>query len=215
MPKLDPAILDILKRMAEGVVAVVGPHCEVVVYDFDDLEHAVVAVTGNVTGRKPGAPVPDLLFTSEALHQDIPDKLNYRTRLGSRNLQSSLIWIRNDVDDPVGAIGVNIDYTDLLQARDLIDKVATSTQHVADLVVSDTFAKDLDDLIGISIVEFLRQEDIPDVETMGQEDKLRLIQAVEERGLFKIRGAVNQVADLLNVSRATIYNYRSTVKNDE
>ena len=47
---------------------------------------------------------------------------------------------------------------------------------------------------------------------MGYKDKLRLIQALEERGLFDIRGAVNRVADLLDVSRATIYNYRSSPK---
>ena len=56
MPKLSPSLTDILQRMAEAVVAVVGPHCEMVIYDFDDLEHAVVAVAGNVTGRRPGDP---------------------------------------------------------------------------------------------------------------------------------------------------------------
>ncbi len=215
MSKLTPWVLDILKRMAESIVALVGPHCEIVIYDFDDLEHAAVAVAGNITGRKPGAPVPDLLFTSEVLNQDTSDRLNYRTKMGSRDLQSSLIWIRNDSNEPIGAIGVNIDYTDLLQARDLLDRVAASTRNVTDLVISETFAKDLDDLIAISVTEFLHQGDIPNVESMRQDDKLRLIQEVEARGLFKIRGAVNQVADLLNVSRATIYNYRSTLKNDE
>ena len=72
-----------------------------------------------------------------------------------------------------------------------------------------------DDLIDISVAEFLRQRNMPGVEAMSQEDKLCLIRVVEEQGLFKIRGAVNRVADLLNVSRATIYNYRSSLKNDE
>jgi len=53
-------LLDILKHLAEGIVAVVGPHCEVVVHDFSDLEHSAVVVAGNVSGREPGAPVPDL-----------------------------------------------------------------------------------------------------------------------------------------------------------
>jgi predicted transcriptional regulator YheO len=194
---------------------VVGPHCEVVVYDFDDLEHAVVAVVGNVTGRKVGAPVPDLLFTSDALNRDTPDQLNYRTKIGSRELQSSLIWLRDQTGRPLGAVGINIDYGDLIHIRDLIDKLATSTRNVGDMIVSDTFAKDLDDLIHISVQEYLHREQIPDVETMSYEEKLCLIQEVESRGLFKIRGAVNQVADLLNVSRATVYNYRSNLKQDE
>jgi predicted transcriptional regulator YheO len=50
---------------------------------------------------------------------------------------------------------------------------------------------------------------------MNYDDKLRLIQALEARGLFRIRGAVSRVADLLSVSRASVYNYRSSLKNDD
>ena len=212
MPKLSPSLTDILQRMAEAVVAVVGPHCEMVIYDFDDLEHAVVAVVGNVTGRRPGAPVPDLLFTTEALNRGTPDRLNYRTKLGDRNLQSALVWIRNRTGTPIGAIGINIDYTDLLQARDLLERLADSTRVVVDAGITDTFARDMDDLIDLSVADFLHQENIPGVDQMSSDDKLRLIYSLEERGLFKVRGAVNRVADLLNVSRATVYNYRATIK---
>lgn len=215
MAKLTPWMIDILRRMAEGMVALVGPHCEIVVYDFEDLEHAVVAVAGNVTGRRPGAPVPDLLFTAEALDRATPDRLNYRTRLGPRELQSSLIWIHDESGEPIGAVGINIDHTDLLQARDLLDKLAVSTRAVADLSVGDTFARDLDELIDRAIAEFLRQEKLTSLEDLTYDDKLRLMQEVEQRGLFKIRGAVNRVADHLNVSRATIYNYRANLKTEE
>ncbi|NJL27059.1 MAG: hypothetical protein HC897_03830 [Thermoanaerobaculia bacterium] len=52
---LDPWLVDILRRLAEGIVAVIGPFCEVVVHDFGDLEHSVVVIAGDVTGRRPGA----------------------------------------------------------------------------------------------------------------------------------------------------------------
>jgi predicted transcriptional regulator YheO len=215
MSPLDqPWFLDTLKRLAEGIVAIVGPHCEVVVHDFGDPEHSVVLIAGNVTGRTVGAPVPDLSFISGELGPDTPDQLNYRARIGSHHLQSSTIWIRDTDGTPIGAVCINVDYSDLIHARDLLDKLATSTRHVSDLVVTDTFAKDVGDLIELSISEFLRQEGIEGVEALGNKDKLRLIQELERRGLFDIRGAVNRVADLLDVSRATIYNYRSNLKNE-
>jgi len=68
-------------------------------------------------------------------------------------------------------------------------------------------------LIGQALANFLQQEGIASVEAMSYDDKLRLIQRVEARGLFQIRGAVNRVADLLSVSRASIYNYRASLKN--
>lgn len=213
MSHLDqPWFLDTLKRLAEGIVAVVGPHCEVVVHDFSDPEHSVVLIAGNVTGRRVGAPVPDLSFISGELGRDTPDQLNYRARIGSHHLQSSTIWIRDTDGTPIGAVCINVDYSDLTHARDLLDKLATSTRNVSDLVVTDTFAKDVGDLIELSISEFLRKEAVQNVEMMGYEDKLCLIQSLEERGLFRIRGAVSRVADMLDVSRASIYNYRSSLK---
>lgn len=215
MSRLDqPWFRDVLERLAEGIVAVVGPHCEVVVHDFSDPEHSVVKVAGNVTGRRVGAPVPDLSFISGELDRYTPDQLNYRARIGAHHLQSSTIWIPGDDGTPIGAVCINVDYQDLIHARQLLNKLATSTQNVSDLVVTDTFAKDVDDLIGLSISEFLRQEGIRDIEALGSRKKLRLIQVLEERGLFQIRGAVNRVAGLLDVSRATIYNYRSNLKNE-
>jgi len=213
-PLEQPWFLNILERLAEGIVAVVGPHCEVVVHDFSDLEHSVIMVAGNVTGRRPGAPVPDLSFISGELGRDTPGQLNYRARIGSHHLQSSTIWIRDTDGIPIGAVCINVDYSALLQARDLLDKLATSTKIVSDLVVNDTFAKDVDELIDLSIADFLRNARIHSIGKMAYEDKLRLIKVLEERGLFRIRGTVNRLADLLDISRASIYNYRSSLKNE-
>jgi predicted transcriptional regulator YheO len=215
MSNLDPSILEILKRVAEGVVAVVGPHCEVVVHDFGDLEHSVVAIAGNVTGRKPGAPVPDLSFTTGELDCDTPDPLNYHSKIGPRSLQSSTIFIRDADSRPVGAVCINVDYSEHLQVRDLLEKLTTPVRESAELVVSDTFAKDIDELIELAVANFLHQEAIAGVDTMTHDEKLRLIELVEARGLFQIRGAVNRMADILNVSRASIYNYRATLKNGD
>lgn len=215
MSNLETQLLDLLKRLADGLVAVIGSHCEVVVHDFSDLEHSVVAIAGNVTGRRPGAPVPDLSFTAGELSGKTPDQINYHSRIGPRHLQSSTIFIRDEQNCPIGAICINVDYSELLQARDLLDKLTAPIRDSSELVVSDTFARDIDELIELSVANFLHEAEIPNVETMKHEDKLRLIQAVEARGLFQIRGAVNRLADLLNVSRASIYNYRASLKNGE
>ena len=141
MSKLDPQLLNLLTRLAKGIAAVVGPHCEVVVHDFSDLEHSVMAIAGNVTGRKPGAPVPDLSFTAGELGHATADQINYHSRLGPRNLQSSTILIRDDDNCPIGAVCINVDYSELLQVRDLLDKLTIPIRDSSDLIVSDTFAE--------------------------------------------------------------------------
>jgi len=199
---------ELFERLATGIVAVVGPHCEVIVHDFSDLEHSVVVAAGNVTGRKEGAPVPDLAFVSEGADPDAPDQLNYRTRLGTHDLQSSTIWLRDTTGCLIGAVCINIDYSGLVQASDLLNSLVACARAESDRVVTDTFAKDVGDLIRLSVHSFLQREGYSDVESMPYEAKIRLIQALEDRGLFQMRGAVNEVANQLGVTRATVYNYR-------
>ncbi len=201
--------LDLLERLAEGIVAVVGQHCEVVVHDFSNLEHSAVIVKGNVSGRGPGAPVPDIEFISSGLQADASDELNYRIKIGSRELQSSTIWIRDNDGIPVGAVCINLDFFELNQAYNVLDRLTAQTRKEPELTVEDTWAKDVDDLIKLSVVAYIRQAGIPNVEAMTHKNKLQLIEKVEERGLFKIRGAASRLAEILNVSRASIYNYRS------
>ncbi|OEU67397.1 MAG: hypothetical protein BBJ57_12585 [Desulfobacterales bacterium PC51MH44] len=207
-------LLDILKRLAEGIVAVVGPHCEVVVHDFSDLEHSAVVVAGNVSGREPGAPVPDLDFISTELDSDTPDQLNYRIEIDSRELQSSTIWVRDADGKTIGAVCVNVDYSGLLQARTLLEDLTAPARELPSLVVRDTLAKNLEDLIELSVSAFLRRNDIPRIEMMTQEDKRRLMAVIEKHGLFQLRGAAQRLADMLNVSRASIYNYRASNRDD-
>jgi predicted transcriptional regulator YheO len=205
-------LLNLLERMAEGIVAVVGPHCEVVIHDFSNLEHSAKVIIGEVSGRKPGAPVPDLEFVSNELDENTPDQLNYRIKVGSKELQSSTIWIKDDHGTPVGAICINIDYAELNQASKILDRFIAPIKKTPDLVVQDTWARDLDELINLSVTTHLRQKDIPQIEDLTQDEKLNLIEVVEKQGLFKIRGAAKRLAEILNVTRASIYNYRASVK---
>jgi len=205
-------LLDLLERLAEGIVAVVGPHCEVVVHDFSNLEHSAVIVIGNVSGRGPGAPVPDIDFISNGLNIESPDELNYRVKIGSRDLQSSTVWIRDNEDNPIGAICINLDFFELNQAYNILNRLTAPTRKAPQLTIEDTWAKDMDDLIKLSVTSYLRKENIQSIDDMNLDEKILLIEMVEKRGLFKLRGAASRLAELLNVSRASIYNYRTSVK---
>ncbi len=200
-------LFEFLGRLAKGIVEVIGPHCEVVIHDFRDLEHSVVAIEGDLTGRKPGAPIPDLSWTSEELEEIEEDMLNYcTTAKNGRAFQSSTVWIRDRRGKVVGAVCVNIDYAPLLQAREILDRICFSTMREGDLV-EETFARDIDELVSIALTRFLRQER-KSVDELSLDDKRRLVQALDQQGLFRVRGTADSLAVLLGVSRATIYNYR-------
>ena len=202
-------LLDLLDRLAKGIVAVMGPYCEVVVHDFSDLEHSAVVVAGNVSGRAPGAPVPDLDFISSELSADTPDQYNYRIKIDGRDMQSSTMWIRDEAGVPIGAVCINYEYSPLLNAYRLLETITQPVRETPDLVVQDTWAKDSDELIDRSVTTFLRQEGVEGIRDLDKDGKLRLIHFLEERRLFRLRGSAQHIADILQVSRASVYNYRA------
>ena len=48
---------------------------------------------------------------------------------------------------------------------------------------------------------------------MKKEDKLTVVRKAEEKGAFLIKGAINQIAQAISVSRYTIYNYLEELKS--
>src|SRR5581483_5756096 len=57
-----PQVFELLDRVARAIVATVGMQCEVVVHDLRNPDHTLIAISGNLTGRMVGAPVPDTEF---------------------------------------------------------------------------------------------------------------------------------------------------------
>jgi predicted transcriptional regulator YheO len=75
-----------------------------------------------------------------------------------------------------------------------------------ELTVQDTWAKDIDDLISLSVSAHLRDNKIASAEEMTQDDRLQLITTFEKCGLINLRGAASHLAGILNLSRVSIYN---------
>ena len=48
---------------------------------------------------------------------------------------------------------------------------------------------------------------------LSREDKQRAVRMLEERGAFRLRKAVENVADAMGVSRFTIYNYLNAAED--
>jgi hypothetical protein len=51
-----------------------------------------------------------------------------------------------------------------------------------------------------------------DLTDLNREEKQQVVRALNDRGAFALRGAVEEVADLMGVSRITIYNYLNAAR---
>ena len=198
-----PAVLAFLARVAEAIVATVGPDCEVVVHDLRNPDHSVVAISGHLTGRRIGAPVPDPeLLPGEVDRFTQDDLRRHGSTARGRELLASTVWIRNPVGHIIGAVCINLDVAGLRTARDLINRHLG--QDDARARPLPTFASSIPEFTRLAVGAVLGTGRSERHRPRGA-DRIELVRRLDAEGVFALRGAANAVAAELGISRASLY----------
>jgi predicted transcriptional regulator YheO len=196
-----------------------GKKCEVVIQDFSDPQHSIVVIeNGHVTRRKIGDPITDLALSfwkKDGYENKKTDRIvNYKTKTkDGKILKSSTVFIRNNQKKLIGCICINYDITVDLMFHKAMDEFCTTVD--LDKGRSEksieTFTSDVKEVLKNIIQEAIGKIGKP-VSLMQKEDNLMVTKIAEEKGAFLIKGAINQLAKEINVSRFTIYNYLEEIK---
>ncbi len=204
-------ILRALTPVVDGIAATFGPVCEVVLHDYRRPDRSVVAVAGSVTGRTVGGAMSEIGMRVLARGDDAADELNYVTRTGAgRLVKSSTMVLRDSTGSVFGALCVNVDVTEVDRARGLLAALAGAAGGAAEVPVT-TFGDDIDSVVDALLDDRLRHQG----QTWAGLDRARrltLFRGLDERGVFAVRRAIEQVAARLGISRASAYSYLSQAR---
>jgi predicted transcriptional regulator YheO len=202
------AIVAALTPVVDGLVATFGPVCEVVLHDYRNPEKSVVALAGSVTGRAVGGAMSEIGLRIVARGDGAGDELNYVTRTGTgRTVKSSTMVLRDSTGAVFGALCVNLDVTAASEAHALLGALAGIGGAPAELPVT-TFGDDIDSVVDV-ILDTHRHQPWGALDRAG---RLELFRSLDDRGVFAVRRAVEQVAARLGISRASAYNYLSQAR---
>ncbi len=196
---------ELLRRLAASICELFAPFCEVVIHDFSDIEHSIICIEGSISGRSVGGGPTDLLL-SRAKKGDTDDDLgSYLTSLpGGRLMKSSTVFLRDDQDAAYGAFCVNFDISPFLVFQhQLEDFLETEERESITEMLSDDIRETIQSMVAETVYE-LGTDGGP---FMSREDKIELIARLNSKGVFQVKKAVQILADLLGLSRATVYNY--------
>lgn len=202
---------------ADAVASMFGRDCEVAVHDLRNPTHSLVHLAnGHVTGRVIGSPIRDLILRVIPSLEEGENVLGgYRTVLdnGAR-LKSTTAVIRDDDGTPVVAFCINYDTNRLDKAMVAIGEltgVSDAGAEQADLQVP------FDDAAGIleTLVENVIREFDVDPARLTKDERLQIVEFLEAKGAFRLKGAVALVAGRLGVSEPTVYRYINQVQEKE
>lgn len=189
--------------LADGVAETFHPFCEVVLHDLSDLSQSLVYIAGNLTNRELGGTATDLVLKQlKKYGDDVEDIIGYEgTSVDGKIYKSSTIFIR-DKGKVIGCYCINLETTYFQLAINMLEKLCAFKDESPKEHFTTSIKKTFETITEEAIAAVGKP-----LSVMSKEDKMAIVGELEERGLFMVKGSVDDVASELNVSKFTIYNY--------
>lgn len=211
MKEKNKLIFEHAIRIADMTVDMFGPKCEVAVHDFSDLRRSLIHLAGSVTSRKIGSPITDLVLNELRKNpNEIEDIPTYRTQTkDGRILKSTTVFLRDEHNEIIGALCTNYDISLLMEFSGEIEQFIDFNKEKNP---SETFFSSVQDVTQDMVNQVLtRYKKAPSQMTMTE--KIDCVGELDRKGTFLIKGATEYVAQVLGVSKFTVYNYLNKVRS--
>ncbi|ADK79288.1 helix-turn-helix transcriptional regulator [Sediminispirochaeta smaragdinae] len=204
-----------------------GPDYEVVLHDVDDHINSIVAIAnGHVSHRSVGGPMTNfgLEVISEERYKKEDYKINYNgISKDQRILRSSTLFIKDEKDEIAGLLCINFDDRRYKALSENILKlchpdklVELNTSYDSSTIVDNAeerFYGSAAEEISSVLDKYLSENGIPS-DRLSQDDRLHVVDILNQKGIFMVKGAVKEAAKQLACSEPTIYRYINKVNNE-
>lgn len=219
--------------LVDFLAEALGPTAEVVLHDLRRQEHSIIAIrNGDLTGRR----AEDSTVTEFALRmarraeeRGSPYMANYFGQpTGEKILRSSTYFIRDETGSVVGILGINVDLTQLLAARETVDRLLGMAFPDPNRAAPPPLSRPISDpdpnpnpdagsdlaeprhdverMVYAVLDRVLSSCKAPPARLTARE-KREVVEDLNARGVFLLKGAVTEVARRLAVSEQTVYRY--------
>lgn len=206
--------------IADFLGEVLGSNTEIILHDLTNYEHSIVhIINGHISDRKIGDPITDLVLDFMITESKGNKKFicNYNSKtIGDKLLYSSTYFIRDDKNNIVGALCLNSDYYDVKKSLSFLTSLLPN--YVDDKIltlnnIKENLNSNPQKVTENKIDAILNQFDVIPTR-MTTEEKTEVITALNDCGIFNIRGSVQEVANKLHMSEPSIYRYIKKIKSN-
>jgi predicted transcriptional regulator YheO len=212
-------IFEKYKILCEFISKCFGENVEVILHDLKDIEHSGIAIYNNhVSGRTVGAPMTNfgLILLEKKKFEETDFVSNYKGLVGGKMIRSSTLFIRDDNNQLIGMVCVNVDITKFVtisKEMDLLSFYGVEQDVFEEKNIVADFPKSIKEMMDSSLSGYL--SDIGyDAARLTKEEKKNIIKECEKNGLFSLKGSISQVAETLKISEPTVYRYLNEIKNE-
>ncbi|MCL1863655.1 MAG: helix-turn-helix transcriptional regulator [Defluviitaleaceae bacterium] len=214
------SMTNVLTQVVNLIEQQFGSNCEIVLHDLSlPYDSTIIDIrNGHVTGRRVGDCGSNLGL--EVIRGTVKDgdKFNYfTTTRDGKILRSSSIYLKDEEQNVRYSVCVNMDITESLRFETYLHNqnrynigLESAGTNVEEFHASNIH--DLTENIFERGVSFIGKP----VEEMTKDDKMRLIEFLDKKGVFLITKAGEKICEALGITKYTFYNLLDMVrKNNE
>jgi len=186
------------KPVAEAISLLLSPHAEVIIHDFKTK--SIGAIFNNFSKRKVGD--ESLLDEMEKLRDQEVFPPYFKINWDGRKMKSVSALLKNKAGKAIGMLCINLDISKWEEMHHFILSLMASKVEQPDVL----FKSDWREKINAYVTTYLKQHGLC-LESLDRAEKRKLLLKLWEEGAFATKNAASYVADVLQISRATVYNY--------
>ena len=229
MPNIPNALLQQYVKLTEFLGVALGPDYEVALHDLTDKNRSIIAIANShISGREIGAPLTNVALSilMDKSYETQDYRLHYSgVSAGGKKLRSCTMFIKQN-GRLIGMLCINFDdsryqavsnqilqlcHPDLFAQRLFQPQEGGSPPPQSPPHRPETFRNSTEAVAQDAIAHELERLGVP-AKRLTSEERLLIIAALEESGIFLLKGAVKDVAAGLGCSQASVYRYLSQVK---
>lgn len=218
-------------KLTEFLGHTLGPEYEVALHDLTDKNRSLVAIANRqVSGRQVGAPLSGMMLDilAQEKHRDSDYLLNYRGQnADGKALRCSTLFIKHR-ERLIGVLCINYDDSRHRAVSEAILRLChpdafvdtnfqldeTRVTDIPQCGTEETFQNSIDEVARDAVARELSRLGVS-AEQLTPEGRQQIIQTLDASGVFLLKGAVNDIADALKCSKASIYRYISQAKSEK
>ena len=199
-----------LVELGESMAKLLGPNCEVIIYDLGlPLKESILtAANGYITSNQVKHSIAQKATAALITDDDEATSVVFGQVInteGGRILRSNSIVLRDETQQNMALISLNYDISDMMMAHSAIG-TAIGVERDTMVLKPAEGHNDVVDLLDQLITESYEYIGKP-VAMMSKKDKIEAIQFLAERGAFLIKKAGDKIANFYGISKYTLYNY--------
>jgi len=200
------SLFEFLEDLVPQLARAIGPLCEVVLHQNTSRPPTIRAIgNGHVTNRSVGDLMTQILVNGDDDTNRSSPLFNYvSTMPDRRHIRVSVIPIRHS-GEIIGYFAVNFLVHDLEQAIQALSILTRPEPHAETIVENFISPRQV---ISQTAAEYLRSKGRT-IAMLSKNERIDIVSHLKSRGVFRMRGAVEEVASLLQISRTAVYNYLS------